>query len=99
VGSGQIGHLMAGYLLPAKWTGGKGKWQLYGTYTYKRLEALPVALQQWEAGFNYYIYTRNLKITGAYMSRPIYVGTVGDGATGRVVGQKGWMAMMVQLMI
>jgi hypothetical protein len=98
-GTGKIGYVMLAYLLPPKLMKTQGKWQIYGTASYKDFEALAEPSFQWGTGINYYMFTRNLKLTGAYQTRTIYQGTVGYKGTAKAVDSKGVLSFMMQLII
>ena len=83
-GTGDIFHAEAGYLLPdMKWLNGK-KLQFFGGYTYKDLEALACNLNNFDFGFNYFIFGNNVKCGMQYSLRPVYNGTTGDNANGEI---------------
>ncbi|MDX1903459.1 MAG: porin [Thermonemataceae bacterium] len=81
IGTGSIVYAEAGYLLPKKTLGSKGKLQVFATGTYKNLEYLKDPALTYAAGFNYYIDGHHAKISLKYQNRAIYEGTF-NNATG-----------------
>lgn len=84
-GTGDIVHIELGYLLPGyPWLKNK-KIQFFGGYTFKDLEALNCKLNQYDAGFNYFIFGNHVKLGMQASSRPIYVGMPGENGFGEIV--------------
>lgn len=71
IGTGIIGYLQAGYVLPRLKNG--TSFMPYLTATYKDFERLKDPSFQWGLGLNYFITGHNAKITMEYATRPIYV--------------------------
>ncbi|MEY3420694.1 MAG: hypothetical protein RIR48_979 [Bacteroidota bacterium] len=70
IGTGFIGYIQAGYLLPKMNNG--TSFMPYITAAYKNFERLKDPSFQWAAGLNYIISGHNAKITLEYATRPIY---------------------------
>jgi hypothetical protein len=98
-GTGKIYFISAAYLLPGNILNNTGKLQGFFNYHLKDLDCLKVNLQQYDFGLNYFYFKHMAKITAEYSLRPIYNGTTGDGAKGRVEGYKGLLSIQFQVSI
>ncbi len=96
-GTGTIIHIETGYLLPKMLVLGEKQFQVFGGYTYKNLQALDCDLHLFDAGINYFIYGNHIKCGIQYSSRPVYEGTIGDNANGKVSGHKGTVIFNTQI--
>ncbi|MBP8213026.1 MAG: hypothetical protein KAX53_04730, partial [Saprospiraceae bacterium] len=89
IGTGTIGYIQAGYVLPKLKNG--TSFMPYFTATYKDFERLKDPSMQWGLGMNYFVTGHNAKLTLEYQTRPIYktVGTdiVKDGSKGQFIFQ------------
>ncbi|MFZ1704497.1 MAG: hypothetical protein WAT79_09115 [Saprospiraceae bacterium] len=85
IGTGTIGYVQAGYLLPK--LRNETAFMPYLTATYKDFERLKTPSFQWALGLNYFVTGHNAKITLEYATRPIYksLGSdiVRDGSKGQ----------------
>lgn len=85
IGTGTIGYVQAGYLLP-KFKNGTA-FMPYITTTYKDFERLKDPSLQYGVGLNYFISGHNAKITAEFATRPVYKNTgseiVRDGSRGQ----------------
>lgn len=70
IGTGIIGYVQAGYVLPRLKNG--TSFMPYVTATYKDFERLKDPSLQWGLGANYFITGHNAKITVEYATRPVY---------------------------
>jgi hypothetical protein len=70
IGTGSIGYVQAGYLLP-KFKNGT-QFQPYGQFMYASYEALKDPVILWDLGCNYLIKGHNSKLSLDYQSRPVY---------------------------
>lgn len=73
IGTGTIGYIQAGYLLPRLKNG--TAFMPYITATYKNFEKLEDDSFQYGVGLNYLILGHNAKITLEYATRPVYTTT------------------------
>lgn len=89
IGTGTIGYLQAGYLLPKLKNG--TSFMPYVTATYKDFERLSDSSTQYGLGINYFVTGHNAKITLEYATRPIYRvdgdNIVNDGSKGQFILQ------------
>jgi hypothetical protein len=90
IGTGFIGYLQAGYMLPKMKDG--TSFMPYVTATYKDFERLKDPSFQWAAGLNYIISGHNAKLTLEYATRPIYISNaanevVRNGTKGQLILQ------------
>jgi len=89
IGTGIIGYIQAGYVLPKLKNG--TSFMPYATATYKDFERLKDPSFQWGLGMNYFVTGHNAKITLEYQTRPLYKadGTdiVRDGSRGQFILQ------------
>jgi hypothetical protein len=89
IGTGTIGYLQAGYVLPKLKNG--TSFMPYLTATYKDFEKLADPSFQYGLGLNYFVTGHNAKITLEYANRPVYVtsdnGIVRDGSKGQFILQ------------
>ena len=90
IGTGLIGYIQAGYMLPKMKDG--TSFMPYLTATYKNFERLNDPSFQWASGLNYIISGHNAKITLEYATRPIYKSNssneiVRDGSKGQFILQ------------
>jgi hypothetical protein len=76
LGTGQIGYVEAGYLLPKNLLGDKGKLQPFGSLTYQDFEYLGEPALNYSVGFNYLIEGHHAKISLKYQTRSLYNGDV-----------------------
>jgi hypothetical protein len=70
IGTGIIGYLQAGYLLPKLPNG--TAFMPYFTTTYKDFERLADSSTQYGLGLNYFVTGHNAKLTLEFQTRPIY---------------------------
>ena len=70
IGTGNIGYLQAGYLLPKMKNG--TAFMPYLTATYKDFERLAESSTQFGLGLNYFVTGHNAKLTLEYQTRPVY---------------------------
>lgn len=89
IGTGTIGYVQAGYVLP-KFSNGTSLMP-YATVTYKDFERLADDTWQYGLGLNYFITGHHAKITLEYANRPVLVsspnGIVQDGSRGQFILQ------------
>jgi hypothetical protein len=89
IGTGTIGYLQAGYVLPKLKNG--TSFMPYLTATYKDFDKLADSSFQYGLGLNYFVTGHNAKITLEYANRPVYVttdnGIVRDGYKGQFILQ------------
>jgi len=89
IGTGTIGYLQAGYLLPR--LKNETSFMPYVTATYKNFERLRDPSFQWSLGMNYFVTGHNAKITLEYATRPIYrledSDIINDGSRGQFILQ------------
>ena len=71
VGTGDIGYLQAGYLLPVDRNNRK-QIQPFASLSYGLLQMLDAPAINYNTGFNYYFYRQTSKISLAYESRPLF---------------------------
>lgn len=91
LGSGDIFHVQAGFLLP-KMKGNKVRIQPIASIAYKKMDALNAAGNFWDIGSNFYIDAHNAKITAQYSSRPLY-----DATTKEIKDRKGELIVQFQV--
>ena len=90
IGTGTIGYLQAGYVLPKLSNG--TSFMPYFTLTYKDFERLAEDSWQYGLGLNYFINGHHAKITLEYANRPIFksrqdAGITRDGSRGQFILQ------------
>lgn len=71
IGTGWIGYMQAGYLLPKMKDG--TAFMPFVTATYKDFERFKDPSFQWAAGCNYIINAHHAKLTLEYQTRPVYI--------------------------
>lgn len=73
IGTGNIGYLLAGYLLPKQFIkDGQARVQVFGAYTYKNFQRLENPSGQFDAGINFFLDAHHAKVTLQYSNRPVY---------------------------
>lgn len=72
IGTGTIGYLQAGFLLPTAKEKPKVRIQPFGSLTVKNFDALEKSSTQYDLGTNFYLDGHNAKITAEYATRPVY---------------------------
>lgn len=89
IGTGTVGYIQAGYLLPKLKNG--TAFMPYVTATYKDFERLSESSTQYGLGLNYFITGHNAKLTLEYATRPVYrvdgTNIVKDGSKGQFILQ------------
>lgn len=89
IGTGQIGYLQAGLILPKLPNG--TSFMPYLTATYKKFDRLKDPSTQFGLGLNYFIIGHNAKLTLEYQTRPVYkvdgADVVRDGYKGEIILQ------------
>jgi hypothetical protein len=89
IGTGKIGYIQAGYVLPKLKNG--TSFMPYFTATYKDFEKLAESSFQYGLGLNYFVTGHNAKITLEYTNRPVYISTdngiIRDGSRGQFILQ------------
>jgi hypothetical protein len=85
IGTGNIYHFQAGYLLPRQQN--KHGFQPYGTITINDFEFYDQSTFQYGLGANYLISDHRAKISLEYRRRPLFVDFVRSGGAGEVVLQ------------
>lgn len=91
IGTGNIWYTQAGFLLPNKAEKPKLRIQPYGTFTYKKFEALEKSSTQFDVGSNFYLDGHHAKITTQYSTRPVYV------SKSQIDGLKGELVVQLQI--
>ncbi|MBK9254645.1 MAG: porin [Saprospiraceae bacterium] len=89
IGSGTIGYLQTGFVLPKLKNG--TSFMPYLTATYKDFERLKDPSLQWGLGMNYFVTGHHAKLTLEYQTRPIYKAEgseiIKDGSRGQFIFQ------------
>jgi hypothetical protein len=85
IGTGNIFHLQAGYLLPRQ--PHKHGFQPYGTLTFNDFDFYDQSTMQYGIGANYLISDHRAKVSLEYRRRPIFVDFVRTGGAGEIVLQ------------
>ena len=96
IGTGNIGYLQTGLLLPKLKNG--TAFMPYFTYTYKDFDRLADASSQFGLGINYYVTGHNAKITLEYQTRPVYKQNVDTNAIERN-GSKGQIILQTHIFL
>lgn len=99
LGTGNIVYASFGYLLRQKFFSKRGRLQPFYAYTYKDFEGMGTTTMQHDFGLNYLLHGQNIKFSLQYSSRPIYQGSIGANAQGRVVDTKGLIIFQTQIVL
>jgi hypothetical protein len=96
IGTGTIGYVQAGYLLPRFKNG--TSFMPYATFTYKKFERLADPSTQFGLGLNYFVTGHNAKITLEYQTRPVYKSNIETGAIEKN-GSKGQFILQTHIFL
>jgi hypothetical protein len=96
IGTGNIGYVQVGYLLPKLKNG--TAFMPYATATYKDFERLAETSTQMGIGINYFVTGHNAKITLEYQTRPVYKLDSADGLIKRN-GSKGQLIIQTHIFL
>lgn len=96
IGTGNIGYVQAGYLLPRLKNG--TAFMPYLTATYKDFDRLAESSTQFGLGMNYFVTGHNAKITLEYQTRPVYKLNVDTNAIERN-GSKGQVILQMHIFL
>lgn len=96
IGTGNIGYVQAGYLLPKLKNG--TAFMPYATFTYKDFERLSETSTQFGLGLNYFVTGHHAKITLEYQTRPVYKVDTADSLVKRN-GSKGQLILQTHIFI
>lgn len=98
IGTGQIGYLQGGYLLPAnEEKKDRPRLMLYGAMMYANYDRLQDHMLYIDTGINLFLNGHHSKLTLAYQNRPVF--EFNDQDKGDVISRKGLGVLQFQLSI